>query len=45
MQMSGVSLKGRELELFPGLSLRFPLSAACARDEDGSMKLLKAQQA
>ena len=41
MQVNGVSPKGGELELFPGLTLRIPFGVAYARDEDGSMNLLK----
>ena len=41
MQVNGVPPKGKELELFPGLTLHLPFGIAYARDEDGSMNLLK----
>ena len=41
MQVNGVPPKGKELELFPGLTLHLPFGVAYARDEDGSMNLLK----
>ncbi len=41
MQVNGVPPKGKELELFPGLRLHLPFGVAYARDEDGSMNLLK----
>lgn len=31
--------QGKDLELFPGLTLRVPFGAAYARNEDGSMDL------
>lgn len=37
MQVYGVPPQGRELELFPGLTLQVPFGAAYARDEDGSL--------
>ncbi len=37
MQVYGVSPQGRELELFPGLTLQVPFGTAYARDEDGDI--------
>lgn len=39
MQVYGVPPQGRELELFPGLTLQVPFGAAYARDEEGSLSL------
>ena len=39
MQVNGVSPGGKELELFPGLSLQIPFGAVYARNEDGSWDL------
>ena len=41
MQVNGVPPKGKELELFPGLTLHLPFGVAYARDEDGNMNLIK----
>ena len=39
MQVNGVSPGGKELELFPGLSLQVPFGAVYARNEDGNWDL------
>lgn len=39
MQVNGVSPGGKELELFPGLSLQIPFGAVYARNEDGNWDL------
>ncbi len=39
MQVNGVPPSGKELELFPGLSLQLPFGAVYARNEDGNWDL------
>lgn len=39
MQVNGVSPGGKELELFPGLSLQIPFGVVYARNEDGNWDL------
>ena len=39
MQVNGVPPSGKELELFPGLSLQLPFGAVYARSEDGNWDL------
>lgn len=39
MQVNGVSPGGKELELFPGLSIQIPFGAVYARNEDGNWDL------